>query len=82
MNDLDEPIRWKSHYNILKGRDEKRLAGTLFSRDHKIWDNVKEGDVLALQGCAQYPGWKCRGSHAEIILWKYFVPTLVPRSDI
>jgi len=82
VDHLDEPVLWKSHYNTLQGRDEKRRTGTLFSRDHKMWDDVKEGDVLALQGCAQYPGWKCRGSHAEIIVWNYFVPTLVPGSDL
>jgi len=82
VDDLDRPIQWRCHYNALKGREEKRCEGVLFSRDHEIWDNVKEGDVLVLQGCAQYSGWECRGSRAEFIFWKYFVPTLVPRSTI
>lgn len=48
-----------------------------FGIDHEIWQNLNVGASIGVFACAQYPGWSCEGSDAELLFERFFEPALI-----
>ncbi|KAG8957629.1 hypothetical protein FRC03_009936 [Tulasnella sp. 419] len=75
--DSKEPLRWRSHSNVLAARNIQEHAGEVFDYHHELWSFIKAGDRLCVYMCAQFGGWSNIAIYGRIRVWKYFEPTLL-----
>ncbi|KAG8926854.1 hypothetical protein FRC02_008628 [Tulasnella sp. 418] len=55
--DSKEPLRWRSHSNVLAERNIQEHAGEVFDYHHELWSFIKPGDRLCIYMCAKFRGW-------------------------
>ncbi|TDL23527.1 hypothetical protein BD410DRAFT_696525, partial [Rickenella mellea] len=67
-------LRWMSHYNPIHGVDLDTIHGQSFGPDHDIWRNIDVGDAIGVIGCAEFPGWRCIGTEANLDFLEFFDP--------
>jgi hypothetical protein len=70
-----EPLRWTSHTNNITSREPSWHSGVILDPKHEIWENLEVGDVIGVEACARFPGWRCEGHRIEIVTWIFHDPT-------
>ncbi|KZV92648.1 hypothetical protein EXIGLDRAFT_718105 [Exidia glandulosa HHB12029] len=70
-------LRWMSHHNPIASRKPDEREGAIFDVEHEIWTHARDGDVILVRVCAQYPGWANIVYAGSLTFWRYFEPSVI-----
>ncbi|VDC05256.1 unnamed protein product [Peniophora sp. CBMAI 1063] len=77
--DLERDVRWTSHTNELRGQWPTMRSGLPHPAPVEEW---REGDIVSVWVCAQYPAWSNTGKTGKLRFFKWFKPASAVEDQI
>ncbi|KIY67392.1 hypothetical protein CYLTODRAFT_294207 [Cylindrobasidium torrendii FP15055 ss-10] len=75
--DASGKSRWRrSHGNAVAVGKFQQHNGPRVEMHDEMWDDVKEGSVIAVRACAQQALWENAAKYGEVVVWQWFEPLL------